>query len=147
VRDVRRLFLIDEKTPPLVEKFSLRWVDTFEQRRLQTRWSCVHGNLHGGNILVNGDGVPVLIDYGDVKEGPAAIDPITLELSVLFHPDRPKNVTWPSAEQARAWADIPAYTQQRPFAEFIKACRAWSERVGVGHMKYQRLDMDTCSDS
>jgi CheY-like chemotaxis protein len=132
VRDVRRLILIDEKTQPLVEQFGIGWVDAFEQRRVQTRWSCVHGDLHGGNILVNGDGVPVLIDYGDVKEGPAAIDPITLELSVLFHPDRPKNVTWPSAEQARAWGDVSAYTQQCPFAEFIKACRAWSDRVGVG---------------
>jgi CheY-like chemotaxis protein len=132
VRDVRRLFIADDKTPPLIAEFKIRSFETFEERKVQTRWSCIHGDLHAGNILVNEEGVPALIDYGDVKEGPASIDPITLEFSVLFHPDRPKSETWPSAEQTRSWGDIPTYTQQCPFAEFIKACRAWSERVGVG---------------
>ncbi len=132
VRDVRRLFLSDEKAARSVEHFKISGAETFEQRLVQTRWGCVHGDLHGGNILVNSRGVPLLIDYGDVKEGPAAVDPVTLELSVLFHPDRPIGVTWPAAEQARSWSDISAYTEHCPFAEFVKACRTWSERVGVG---------------
>jgi hypothetical protein len=74
----------------------------------------------------------VLIDYGDVKEGPAAVDPVTLELSVLFHPDRPKVSGWPSQAQAKEWGDIRTYTENCQFADFVGACRQWAERVGVG---------------
>jgi CheY-like chemotaxis protein len=132
VLDVRRLFIPDDKASRVCEEFNLQSLKAFEQRKVKTRWSCVHGDLHGGNLLVNSEGIPVIIDYGDVKEGPGAIDPVTLELSVLFHPDRPKASGWPSALQAQAWGDVTSYADNCQFADFVKACRSWSEKVGVG---------------
>jgi hypothetical protein len=132
VLHVRRLFVSDETASRVFDEFKLNSLSAFEQRKVQTRWCCVHGDLHGGNVLVNAAGAPVMIDYGDVKEGPAAIDPVTLELSILFHPDKPTLSGWPSSAEAQAWGNITTYVGKYQFGDFIRACRVWAEKVGVG---------------
>jgi Ser/Thr protein kinase RdoA (MazF antagonist) len=52
--------------------YELTWAAGFESRLIQTRWCCVHGDLHGENILVSSDGNVLVIDYGDVGFGSAA---------------------------------------------------------------------------
>jgi hypothetical protein len=48
----------------------------------------------------------VIIDYGEVGEGTASLDPVTLELSLLFHPKGPLRPSgaafgaWPTEAQA-----------------------------------------------
>ncbi len=45
--------------------------------------SCVvHGDLHGGNVLVTDRGQPILIDYRNMTRGPRALDFASLEVSV-----------------------------------------------------------------
>lgn len=45
--------------------------------------SCVvHGDLHGGNVLVTDRGQPILIDYRNMTRGPRALDFTSLEVSV-----------------------------------------------------------------
>jgi Ser/Thr protein kinase RdoA (MazF antagonist) len=63
----------------------------------QTCWACVHGDLHGSTALVSASGSAVVVDYGDVAEGPASLDPVTLELSLILHP---QGATSPAGPQS-----------------------------------------------
>ncbi|MEX2100139.1 MAG: hypothetical protein WEB19_01880, partial [Acidimicrobiia bacterium] len=90
------------------------------------------GDLHGLNVLVGSGGVPLLIDFGEVRHGPAATDPVVLELSALFHPDAPEVLgDWPTADQARLWFDLESYTDGCPITAFVRACRRWASAQGV----------------
>lgn len=42
----------------------------------------VHGDLHGGNVLVTANGQPVLIDYRNMGRGPRLLDFVSLEVSL-----------------------------------------------------------------
>jgi CheY-like chemotaxis protein len=96
----------------------------------QTR---AHGDLHGLNVLVNDQGEPTLIDYGEVMVANAALDPVTLELSILYHPAVAGSLgTWPSSQQARAWRELDVYCENCPVEEFVRACRTWALEVAAG---------------
>ncbi len=100
---------------------------------LSVRQTRAHGDLHGLNVLVNSHGEPTLIDYGEVMPANAAIDPVTLELSVLYHPALTGHLDgWPSIDQARAWRDLDAYCAGCPVEDFVRACRAWAVEVSAG---------------
>ena len=133
IRDIRRRLLNDQALDQVRCSFNLGWLQSFEDRAIQVRWACSHGDLHGKNILVSPVGTQ-LIDYGDVGDGPASLDPVTLELSFLFHPDAPgKASAWPSADQARAWGNLDVYLEDCPFPEFVRECRAWALSVAAGN--------------
>lgn len=92
-----------------------------------------HGDLHGFNVLVRGDGEPTLIDYGEVRLGNAALDPVTLELSILYHPAfAGRTGSWPSVDQGRVWFDLDAYCEGSPVEEFVRSCRAWAVEASAG---------------
>jgi hypothetical protein len=132
VAAVRRRVLSDEELRNILQSYPLGWIEEFEQSEIQTRWACIHGDLHGSNVLVSADNSTVLIDYGDVAEGSGSLDPITLELSLIFHPQGVHLGSWPSLEQARRWGDLDAYLVGSPVAEFVRECRAWAGRVAAG---------------
>ena len=133
IRQIRRRLLSDESLDEVRETFGLDWIQEFENRGIQARWGCSHGDLHGCNVLVSPAAGVALIDYGDVGDGPASLDPVTLELSLLFHPDAPNRAgAWPAAEQARTWGNLEAYLDGCPFPHFVWECRGWALRVGAG---------------
>ena len=134
IKKFRQRFLSDASLEDIRATYELDWVPDFEVREIQSRWACVHGDLHGCNILVSADGTIVLIDYGDVGEGPASLDPVTLELSLLFHPDAAGAAgAWPTVDQAKSWGELDIYLVDCPFPEFVRECRAWALRVGAGN--------------
>jgi CheY-like chemotaxis protein len=133
IRDVRQRLLSDDELARVIGQYPINWVTDFETSQIQTRWACIHGDLHGSNVLISSDGSAVLIDYGDVGNGPASLDPVTLELSLLFHPQRLDMAGWPSIDQARQWGSIDAYLERCPAAEFIHECREWAARVSAGN--------------
>ena len=65
--------------------------------------------------------------------GQPAVNPVMLELSLLFHPQRLDMGGWPSIEQARQWGSLEAYLDGCPAAEFIRECRGWAARVSAGN--------------
>jgi len=131
VSEIRRQLLDDDKHQEFLQHVS--WAESFESKVIQVKWGCAHGDLHGLNILVSNSGVPTLIDYGDVGDGPSSIDPVTLELCLFFHPQGPlKTAEWPTTLQAQQWGDLNIYLQGCPYPEFVRACREWALRVAAG---------------
>jgi hypothetical protein len=86
--------------------------------------------MHGFNVLATDDLQPVLIDFADVRVAPAVADPLTMELSPIFHPGGPSNK--PSDKQMRLWFDLDAYAAVSPWPTFIHACRSWTEDAASG---------------
>jgi CheY-like chemotaxis protein len=132
IREVRQRLLTDELARKLSTEFGVHWSTDFEALNIQTRWACIHGDLHGSNILVSPNGATVLIDYSDVGEGTASLDPVMLELSLIFHPLGPLRGQWPTIEEAHRWGDLDTYIAACPAAEFVRECRNWAGRVAPG---------------
>jgi hypothetical protein len=131
VAEIRRRLMDDAAHQKFIQ--DIPWADTFESNVIQVKWGCAHGDLHGLNILVSNTGVPTLIDYGDVGDGPSSIDPVTLELCLFFHPQGPlKTDKWPTTAQAQKWGDLDFYLTGCPYPEFVTACREWALRVAAG---------------
>jgi hypothetical protein len=92
-----------------------------------------HGDLHAFNVLVEPDGSPILIDFALAGDAPASLDPVTLELSFVFHPSVASiGTTWPSPRQAEGWRDLTSYLVDCPRPDFIRACREWAYGVAAG---------------
>ena len=134
IKQFRQRLLSDETFFEVQTEFGLSWAQSFEERLVQTRWACIHGDLHGCNILVSADGKINLIDFGDVGDGPASLDPVSLELSLLFHPDSAGICgSWPTIDQARNWGALHSYLVNCPFPEFVTELRSWALRVAGGN--------------
>lgn len=132
IKTIRQKLVNDETYTYLIEKYELNWANEFEEHDIQANISCLHGDLHGENILIDVvSNRATLIDYGDVSEGSLAIDPITLECSFLFHPAAPKH-DWPSHNNIENWENLELYLEGCPIAEDIRFCRAWGQRVQAG---------------
>lgn len=134
IMQVRRRMLDDVQFGEVVNRNGLAWTVELERREIQVIHGVSHGDLHGGNILVAADNGINLIDYGDVGDGTASLDPITLELSLLFHPDGPfAGGEWPTQHQAEAWGDLGVYLENCPNPEFVQACRDWALDSAAGY--------------
>jgi CheY-like chemotaxis protein len=128
--DVRRARLTDERLSRSPEASAL--ASEVEPLKLEMRQVICHGDLHGENVLVDADGRPVLIDFGDTGPGFAPVDPVTLELSLLFHSsgparrmDRIGDLNWSS------WPDIEAFSAGSPLLPFVRATREWACEIAT----------------
>lgn len=134
VKQVRQGLISDDSLIRVHKYLSELPLENFENRQVQTRRCCQHGDLHGLNILVNRDGDPVLIDFGQVGFATASLDAVVLELSLLFQPTASLlRGSWPTLEQANNWVDLDTYVANCPCSEFVRACRAWAYDVAAGH--------------
>lgn len=131
---IRSRLLDDDDLKIIVQTHNLDWVAAFEQHVAQTLWCCVHGDLHGENVLATPGAVGVLIDYGDVGDGPKSLDAITLEFSLLFHPKSPfVNGLWPTPAQAAQWFNLDEYLKDCPCPRFVAAARKWATDAAAGN--------------
>lgn len=131
--DIRRRLLSDDRLAELSKKYDLSMIEHIELMPLRVSQSCVHGDLHGGNILVSAEGNPTIIDYGDVGLGYTTMDPVTLELSFLFHPDA-NNYNYPASilPLIEQWPHIEEYTPKHRLKNIIESCRDWAHDVAAG---------------
>lgn len=145
IGDLRRARINDEElTAGLAATESLTAGDQamlahLDELTVELLTACQHGDLHGENALVAG-GSTTLIDFGDVGVAPVALDPLTLEMSLLFHTDSPNVAPWPTLEQAGHWWNLDALLVGCPYPDFVGACRAWArdgaDEVDVLAMAY-----------
>lgn len=131
VKAVRQRVLSDDDLVVLSQKYDLTQISSIEAQEVSIYASCIHGDLHGGNILVDTDGTTTLIDFGDVGMGFACLDPITLELSLIFHPDAvKKEISKQLTAVINNWPNLSGYTENSPFKAAVTQCRGWAYDVG-----------------
>ncbi len=129
IRDLRAQRIGDSEFQP--HRDALSSTEGFEEIEREMMTSCQHGDLHGFNVLCNASGEAVVIDFGNVGPAPTCIDPIILELSILFHRDSPfRSNSWPTNKQAEAWFELDEYLLGCPVPGFIRKCREWANERG-----------------
>lgn len=127
VAEIRREKLDDESFNAIVKQYGLEELRDIESVHVSASMSCIHGDLHGGNVLVDQAGTPVLIDFGDVGFGYTGLDPITLEMSLIFHPDCVlSGVSQEMQSFLEHWPNIDGYCKSNPFGDVVKYCRDWA---------------------
>ena len=133
VGDLRRTVLDDKTAQQLIDRHSLNWAAGFEARELQVHLGCIHGDLHGENVLFcDESNDPVFIDYGDVKQGPMALDWMTLECSILFHPGASILGIEPGMRvDPKEWASGGQYSSVESVARYSALCRSIAESEGL----------------
>ncbi len=133
IGDIRRALMADDSLNGCLHYLTGIDVAAFESKELEVHTCAQHCDFHGSNILVDAEHRTLLIDYGEVGEATASLDPIILELSLLFHPDA-ANVRgdWPAIVELDSWDNLDTYTENCPVAEFVRACRSWAFEVAAG---------------
>ncbi len=135
IKDIRKTFVSDDTFNTYVEQNNLSFLYEIEESEVMINTSCIHGDLHGGNILVNDSSSPVLIDFGDCGEGFSCLDPITLELSLIFHPDGEQlPFSGGLLTAIDNWTDLGAFTEESLINEYISFCRGWAFDVAGSDM-------------
>lgn len=133
IAEVRRRLIDDEDAEAIEKKFGITSLRAIEARSIQVSQSCIHGDLHCGNVLVKSDGGAVLIDFGDAGPGFTSLDPIALELSLVFHPDARKlGLRDNLMGNLEAWPDVDSFARDDQMKDTIIACREWAHDVGGG---------------
>lgn len=122
VGDLRRLHFPDDAVARL--GFDLSEFAEVEAAQVDCTRAVIHGDLHGENVLVVEGTRPVLVDFAYTEVGPAMLDPVTLEMSFLFHPSSP------AARDGRAiqydrWAEGDYLPDNRQQAT-VQRCRSWA---------------------
>ena len=87
---VRSRGIAEGEFSPWREHLGRREVERAEGMIISVREFVQHGDLHGLNVLVDGRGQPLIIDYGDLGQHPGSLDPVTLEMSFVFHAEHPE---------------------------------------------------------
>ena len=129
VREIRRRVCSDESLAAVEDLMPAVDWRRAEEVEVQVTRALVHGDLHGSNILIGTDGIPVLIDFGSVAEQSAAFDPVLLELSAFFHPYGRTMVSQVPELEALEWCDLDAFLAGCPVPEYVEACRRWTRAV------------------
>lgn len=133
--EVRARMIDDEDAAIVYQKFDIEDLRGVESVRLQASVSCIHGDLHCGNVLVKSTGEAVVIDFGDAGPGFTALDPIAFELSLIFHPDAQKLGLRDSLiSNLEAWPNVDSFAASGDLKPIITACRDWTHDVGGGDL-------------
>jgi CheY-like chemotaxis protein len=130
---IRRLLVRDDQFPKLRQPVDAWVTPALEAIGVPIRSCPSHGDLHGGNLLLAAPGKSLVIDFGRLGSAGAGLDPITLELSAVLHPDAGQPLGgWPSLDQASHWMDLDRYLVDCPFPQFVRNCRIWTQHVARG---------------
>jgi CheY-like chemotaxis protein len=131
---IRSALVSDEDVQRFAQELAgIDW-SVFENSPVSVRECVRHRDLHGMNVLVSNSTSPLLIDYGEVGIACGSIDPLTLELGILFHPKgKELRGEWPNPAEARLWHDLEVYVARCPVKEFVKACREWAVYDAAGN--------------
>lgn len=128
VSQIRRKFIGDTSLPRVQGHLDGLDIAAAENCLVRAAECCQHCDLHCANIVFDERGQPMLIDFGDTGLSFASVDPVTMELSTVFHSQRsllPGD--WPTAEHFRNWTNVEQFVRGCSFPRFITACREWAQ--------------------
>lgn len=126
IRTLRQCLVSDEDALSSAQKYSVTWQDEIEAINIVVPWGSIHGDLHGGNILISEKLEPILIDFGDADGGGIPLDPTTLLLSPFFHPDladKMKEVF--TVEKVIQMLDAFGHRDGPEVSSYFSACLDW----------------------
>lgn len=127
IAQIRRKFIRDTVLHDFRAQLDGINVDAIENRTIVAAACCQHRDLHCANVVFDARGQAMLIDFGDTGTSYAAADPVTLELSTVFHSAHSRlPADWPREENMLVWPDPAAFARGCGFAPFIQACRDWA---------------------
>lgn len=125
---LRQEFVADDRIEPYSETLSGIGLDRVEVVVVELLEFLQHGDLHGANLLVKPNGEPFLIDFGRTGVHPGPLDPVLLELSLMFHPaSGVQGVVSP--DQCRQWCS-GTYADGTVLAPVVRACRDLAGALG-----------------
>lgn len=129
VAEIRRIFVSDEQAQDIYPKDLGLDFSAVEEKQVKINRCVLHSDLHGSNVLIAEDGHPLLIDFASVAEGPASIDPVLLEMSLVFHPYGRQVL--PSGDELleRDWTDTDGYCAILPAPDIGAFCREWAHET------------------
>lgn len=91
-----------------------------------------HGDLHPGNVL-SVDGQAVLIDFDSCDYAAGGLDPVTLLVATLAHPDSPiRGAGWPTAAHIEAFFDTPDFGAGHPCEAWFRGVHNWVSECCAG---------------
>jgi CheY-like chemotaxis protein len=154
IAQIRRKFIRDTLLHDIRAELDGINTDAIENRTIVAAICCQHRDLHCANVVFDGRNQAMLIDFGDTGTSYAAADPVTLELSTVFHSQHANLPSgWPLEENLLAWPDLAVFTRGCRFAPFVQACREWANAeagsadeviaVGYGYAVRQLKYRDT----
>lgn len=98
-----------------------------------------HGDLHPGNILVD-DGKAVLIDFDSETFAAGALDPITMLISTLVHPDSPiRGDAWPAAPEIALSFGTLDFGRGHPCEAWFRGVQGWIDECKTSPREYWAL--------
>ncbi len=106
VAQIRRKFIRDTILHEIRAQLDGINVDGIESRTTIASICCQHRDLHCANVVFDARGQAMLIDFGDTGTSYAAADPVTLELSTVFHSQHARlPADWPREQNMLDWPD------------------------------------------
>jgi hypothetical protein len=127
VAQIRRKLIGDAALHDVLDQLLGIDIAPIEARTVRAGQCSQHGDLHCANVVFAGGDQPMLIDFGDAGASFSAIDPVTLELSTVFHSQHATlQGGWPTEEAMMQWPLPDRFTAGCTFAPFIMACREWA---------------------
>lgn len=127
VAHVRRRLVSDTTLYQIKPQLGEINITAIEARPVKVAQCVQHGDLHCANVVFDQRGQAMLIDFGDTGPSLASIDPLTLELSTIFHSQHDTLLPgWPTNTNVDQWVNAERFTEGCVFASFIRACREWA---------------------
>lgn len=142
--ELRRKLLSDDKVTEDMRVFlgDVDW-ENFEKNLFQSNSSVQHGDLHCANVLVSNSAAPVIIDFNDVGSYPCGLDPVTLELSFIFHSSNAAesvDLYDSSPEVLSRWFDLNYITTlSGEYGDAIKFLRDWASSGAFADRQFAAL--------
>lgn len=128
VSQIRRRFIGDTSLPRVQGHLAGLDIAAIENCFVRAAECCQHCDLHCANIVFDDRGQAMLIDFGDTGVSFASVDPVTIELSTVFHSQRSRlPAGWPTVENLRNWITLEQFVRGCSFPSFISACREWAQ--------------------
>lgn len=98
-----------------------------------------HGDLHPGNILID-NGRAVLIDFDSETFAAGALDPITMLISTLVHPDSPiRGAAWPDPAHIASTFATQEFGRGHPCADWFGGVQDWIQECQTSEREYWAL--------
>ncbi len=104
-----------------------------------TRVGVRHGDLHPGNVLIDNDQA-VLIDFDSTTFAAGVLDPITMLLSTLVHPDSPiRGALWPDVSEINLRFATADFGQNHVCGPWFRGVHEWVEECRSSQREHWAL--------